>query len=405
MIDSHPVAPESVAAGTRILAEATRLSVPRYPGTPGDHETIAGVERGLRAAGLETSVQWFSYDLAPATRALRLVLVAGGLMAGVAGFVAQRTPLGAALVLVVALVPAVFFLAWSPWLERLYRRDGPTRTANVIGSRPAVHPDLTLIVMAHHDSKSQSLSLPCRMGLTLLAVVGVSALVVMAIAGAFWGRMPGPGWPAPALGCTVAVAALLLSTMRSGNLSPGGVDNAGSTAILLELARTLPGMIRNEVELVFLSTGAEEDHMVGAMRWLDVNAEIFGDRPVLCLNFDGAGAPGRTVLIERFGLGGMFSRTLSAVARRAAGRLGIPVRGILMLPGIGIDAIPFAHRGLDCLTLSSGSLGRATLSVHSSRDLPDHLSAETLGRITVLAQQIALELAREVKQGKKETRF
>ncbi len=405
MIDRQPVAPESVATGTRILAEATRLSVPRYPGTPGDHETIAGVERGLRAAGLDTSVQWFSYDLAPATRALRLVLVAGGLMAAVAGLVAQRTPLVAALALVVALVPAVFFLAWSPRLENLYRRDGQTRTANVIGSRPAGQPELTLIVMAHHDSKSQSLSLPSRMGLTFLAVAGVSALVLMAVVGTLWGRIPGPGWPAPALGCTVAVAALLLSTMRSGNRSPGGVDNAGSTAILLELARTLPGMIRDEVELVFLSTGAEEDHMVGAMRWLDVNAGSFGDRPVFCLNFDGAGAPGRTVLIERFGLGRMFSRTLSATARRAAGRLDIPVRGILMLPGIGIDAIPFAHRGLDCLTLSSGSLGRATLSVHSSRDLPDHLDAATLGRITVLSQQIALELAREVKQRKKETRF
>lgn len=381
-----------VTVGVRVCAEATELSVPRYPGTQGDRDTIAELERKLRAAGLATEAQWFSYDLAPATLALRCVLVAGGLMAGCAGLLATRSPVGAVAVLAVTLAPGLLFLAWSPWLERLYRMDGPTRTANVIGARRVDDPRLTFIIMAHHDSKSQSLSFPYRMGLTITAVVGMLALTGTAAAAAAVHRTPSPHWLAPTLGFVVCTSALLLATMRSGNLSPGGVDNAGSLAILLELARTLPGMIPGDVELVFLSTGAEEDHMVGAMRWLDATAAGLADRPVFCLNLDGAGAPGRAVLIERYGLGRMFSRSLSAAARRAAARLEFPVRGILMLPGIGIDAIPFAHRGIDCLTLSSGSLDRATLSVHSAGDRPEHLDPATLGRITDLAQQTLLEL-------------
>ncbi len=36
-----------------------------------------------------------------------------------------------------------------------------------------------------------------------------------------------------------------------------------------------------------------------------------------------------------------------------------------MPPAMGIDSIPFAHRGYDCLTFSSGSLGKTTFAIHS----------------------------------------
>jgi Zn-dependent M28 family amino/carboxypeptidase len=233
------------------------------------------------------------------------------------------------------------------------------------------------------------------MALTLIAAAAISALAALCVVGTLSGRLPGPSWLATVLGCAGGGAAVLLATMRSGNRSPGGVDNGGSLAVLLELARTLPDRLHDGVELVFLSTGAEEDHMVGAMRWLDAAASDLRGRTVYCLNLDGAGAPGRVVVIERFGLGRRFSPEMSLVARVAAKALGIPVRGILMPPGLGIDAIPFAHRGFDCLTLASGSLGRATLSVHSARDIPEHLDPATLERIFFLARQIVLELSSE----------
>jgi hypothetical protein len=64
-----------------------------------------------------------------------------------------------------------------------------------------------------------------------------------------------------------------------------------------------------------------------------------------------------------------------------------------MLPGIGIDAIPFDHRGVGCLTLSSGSLDRATLSVHSANDVARHLDAQTLARVASLGLAIAVDIA------------
>jgi acetylornithine deacetylase/succinyl-diaminopimelate desuccinylase-like protein len=165
-------------------------------------------------------------------------------------------------------------------------------------------------------------------------------------------------------------------------------------AIILEATRRLLADLDDDVELIVLSTGAEEDHMVGAMRWLDAFANGLAG-PVFCLNFDGAGAAGRSVLIERYGLGRLFSPVMSAAVRRAAARLGLKPRGILMMPGLGIDAIPFAHRGLPCLTLASGSLGRATMSVHSPNDRAEHLDADTLAEITDLAVETVKELSQQ----------
>ena len=125
--------------------------------------------------------------------------------------------------------------------------------------------------------------------------------------------------------------------------------------------------------------------MVGAMRWLDRHGDDLGGRPIYCLNFDGAGAPGRLVLLERYGVGRLFSATMSAAARRAAARLGVRVLGVMQPPGLGIDAIPFAHHGIPCLTLASGSLGRATMSVHSSADAAANLDPTALAKVFQLA--------------------
>jgi acetylornithine deacetylase/succinyl-diaminopimelate desuccinylase-like protein len=383
---------DPMADGRLIYDDAAALSFPRYPGTDGDSRAIAWVEEQMRERGLETSLEWFSYDIRPAQRTLQIVMIVGALLVALAGFLTPRMPIGGLCVLILALIPSLIFLAWAPSLEKLYRREGRTRTANVIGRRSVASPRMTLMLMAHHDSKSQSLSFPFRMGFTIAAIVGALVLAAVAVVAVVTGSLPGPPWIAPAAGSATALAALTLSTMKSGNRSPGAVDNAGSVAIVLAVTSRLISDLADDIELVVLSTGAEEDHMVGAMRWLDAHTDSL-QRPVFCLNFDGAGAPGRAVLIERYGFGRLFSAEMSMAVRRAADRLGINPRAIVMLPGMGIDAIPFAHRGMPCLTLASGSLGKATMSVHSANDKAEHLDPGTLAEIADLAYETMMELA------------
>jgi Zn-dependent M28 family amino/carboxypeptidase len=232
------------------------------------------------------------------------------------------------------------------------------------------------------------------MGTTLLAIAGAVALCGSLLFNLVAGATLGPAWLPVALAGAALSALLVLSTLRSGNVSPGGVDNAGSVAILVELARRLAATVGDEIELIFLSPGAEEDHMVGAMRWLDAHGAELQGRPVWALNFDGAGSPGRLVVLASYGPWRRFAPALCECADRAARRLGFPLRHVWLPPAVGIDAIPFHHRGIPCLTFSSGSLGRATFAVHSERDVADHLDAPTLARVAELAEAVVAELER-----------
>lgn len=383
--------------GRRILEEATELAFPRYPGTPGDRRAIEWLAGRLAESGLPVTRETFSYDIRPAFAALRGLLIGVGLLLAGAGLLAGAAPLAAGAVLLVALSTAGIFLVWAPGLERIYRGAGPTETENVFARRaPRGAPRLTLVYVAHHDSKSQNLTLPWRAALTcggIAAALGLAGLLVWA---ALTGAPPGGGRLAPAVGLGGALCLLVLSTLSSGNASPGGVDNAGSVGILLELARRLPARLPADVEAIFLSPGAEEDHMVGAMRWLDRHGAELSGRPVWTINIDGAGIPGKLALLERYGLGRSFSRRLSAEARAAAGELELPVRGVLIPPALGVDAIPFAHRGLDSITLASGSFGRAVLAVHSAGDVAANLSQEALERAAGLALRMGERLSAAV---------
>ncbi len=375
----------------RILGKAHELAFPRYPGTPGDERAMDLVEGWLRETGLAVVREPFSYDVRPAFGALRLLLVGTALLLLSAGLLAATVPVVAATVLLVALAAGGTFLGWAPWLERIYAREGRTATANIFARRPAAAaPRLSLVLMAHHDSKSQNLTMPVRGALTVVALLG-TLIVSVAVVWSSVASRP-PGWPGLVGGLLAAGALLVLSTLRSGNLSPGGVDNAGSVGILVELAGVLPQAAPDDVDLWFLSPGAEEDHMVGAMRWLDSHLEGLADRPVWVLNLDGAGIPGRLVLLERYGFGRLFSPELSRLARRVASREGIALRGVLLPPAMGVDAIPFAHRGLASLTLASGSLSRAAMAVHSPADVADNLDRTALDQSARLASGMALEL-------------
>jgi len=92
----------------------------------------------------------------------------------------------------------------------------------------------------------------------------------------------------------------------------------------------------------------------------------------------------------------MLERSPSLATRAhpvtAARELGLQLRGVWLPPAVGIDAIPFHHNGVDCLTFSSGSLGHATLAVHSAGDSAENLDPDTLARIALLARTTALKV-------------
>ena len=199
----------------------------------------------------------------------------------------------------------------------------------------------------------------------------------------------------PASGGLAVIALALLSTLRNENRSPGGTDNAGSVALLFELARELPASIPADVELVLLSPSAEEDHMIGVMRWLSRNlaTERAGGGEIIAINLDGAGSPGRAVAMQWFGFGRRFGPTIIRAARETSTALSIPMRRIWLPPAVGVDAIPFVNKGVECVTFSSGSLGRETMAVHSTKDVASNLCERSLENVYRLVHETARRLA------------
>jgi hypothetical protein len=371
--------------GKRLKEQAAEIAFPRAAGSAGNERARRIVRERFTEAGLHVEEQSFSYDLERAFRAIRWTLRGAAVAVGTAAALVTIRPGIASVALAAAILGGAVLLAWAPGIEKLYAADGPTSTANVIARRPASGPRRkTLIVLAHYDSKSQNLTFPWRMGSTLLAIFGTLTLTSCLVS-----RLD-PLWSQ--VGGGLAAAALaLLSTLRNENRSPGGTDNAGSVAILLELARELPGSIPPDVELVLLSPSAEEDHMVGAMRWLSRNlaTEQAGGTEIVAINIDGAGSPGRAVAMQWFGFGRRFGPTIIRAAREASATLAIPMRRIWLPPAIGVDAIPFVHRGIECVTFSSGSLGRETMAVHSAKDVADNLGERSLENVYRLVHETA----------------
>ncbi len=370
--------------------QATEIAFPRGAGSAGNERARRIVRERFVAAGLEVEEQPFSYDLERAFRAIRWTLRCLALAIAIAALLAAGRVGVAGLALALAVVAGGVLLAWAPGIEKLYAAEGRTRTANVVARRRATgRRRKTLVLLAHYDSKSQNLTFPWRMGSTLVAILGTLTLALFLV---FPDVLPVTSGQAG--GTAAALALALLSTLRNENRSPGGVDNAGSVALLTELAHDLPDALPDDVELILLSPSAEEDHMVGAMRWLagNLEAERAVCDDVIAINMDGAGIPGRAAAMRWFGFGRHFGRTIVRAAAEASAVLGIPMRFIWLPPAIGVDAIPFVHRGVECVTFTSGSLGRATLAVHSAGDVADNLSEQALEDVYRLVHETARRL-------------
>ena len=76
----------------RISAVARELAFPRYPGTPGDERAMALLESRLGESGLAVEREPFTYDMRPAFRALRALLIGAALLLLGAGLLAATAP-------------------------------------------------------------------------------------------------------------------------------------------------------------------------------------------------------------------------------------------------------------------------------------------------------------------------
>jgi hypothetical protein len=281
-------------------------------------------------------------------------------------------------------VAAVFVLTAAGLLAALGRSDrlvglgadGPVRTANVVG-RFRSGASRRLVLVAHHDTKSQPLSLAGRAALVTLLAVGWAAMPVEAAAGA----MLSGAWLARALDpLLLAGGAAGLGLAWGGGVwrdrSPGALDNAASVLCVLEAARRLAADPPEDLELVVAFTGGEEHMMLGArslVRWLEEPGRAGS---AFVVNLDGVGEPGPVGIVGP-------SRYIAPL-REAARRVEVAVRRVRLPPGAVTDAVPLRRAGLPVVGLTSGRLGPGARAVHTPRDRVENVDPRTMEEVVRL---------------------
>ena len=325
----------------------------------------------------------FDFTLFPAERLPRLISVAYTIGVIAVCWMSAKQPIFASLLCVGMLMIALSLTRWQKKLEWLYDVGKAHTSENIVAtSAPSAGVTLDLIFVAHYDSKSQVLPIAVRALCYCVAVGGLIGLTLLTlIQTVLKAQLPSPLiW---AVAGPICFCLLLLQFNFTQNRSPGAFDNASGVGILLELARCLAAPpLSNRMRLTFLSPGAEEYGMCGALRYIQRHATDYNPDRTYVVNLDGVGAVGKLTLITRYGMPPVVTSERLGSAIAACGKeVGVEVSEIYSPAGVGYDQLPIASRGFETVTLSSGGFGRAALKIHSKRDGMDLIHQDQLQRV------------------------
>lgn len=372
-----------------------RLAFPRRTGSAGEAEAVRLITAAFQEAGWPVEIQTFHFSPFPLMVGARLFLLGLAAFVVASAWLFPRAPGWAAGLSGVAVILACLGSRWNRLTERLYDLPPQRSACNLLARRPVDGADRDLVFLAHYDSKSQTQPLIARMALFGIALFGLLGLAGWLLLGALWP----PSFISPPLiygwSAAIMLAVALLQLNRSHNESPGALDNACGVGVLLELARCLPELGLTRTNLTFVATGAEEEGLAGAVRFMQAYAPDFDRERTFFVNLDGPGAAGRLILLAHSGFPPRpTAPRLATWVRDLARAQGQPILPVYLLVGAGTDQIPIAWRGFEAVTLEHGQWGPAWTRVHSRRDSLANIDRAALRTVG----EICVELTRQIEQ-------
>lgn len=362
---------------------ARSLSFPRAVGSAGEEAAASMIEKKLSEAGYLPQREEFFIPLTPWGTMKGCILFAVLILLGARGL-AFLYPMISAL----SSLSIVFFLVFYPsiWprfvgsktisrrLSGRNRKGDLGRSHNVVATLAAQdRPEQYIYLVAHYDSKSQSLPILLRAFCLFVATVASLWLGFSYFCFSKETLIFFPSWrvdPALALALLGLIPIFLLKT---GNRSPGGLDNAGSLGVLLHLANVLKQKIPLHSRVTFLFTGAEELGLQGAFAYLQRHKNEIEKEKTYFLNLDSVGVKGATRIYFRkgalpIGREPHFVYRMKEIAKP----LGIGTGSFSF--GIMMDHQAILEKGYRAVSLACAS--KKILKVHTAGDTADRLEEE-----------------------------
>jgi hypothetical protein len=405
----------------RALHYATQLSTPRLVGTKQEQNAGQQVSAWLESFGYQVERQPFRFADASSVILAAEILASQALIGITLWLHSQGSPAQTVsalfLILLIALTGPVNRLVQenslasepdeqsSTW-ARLFTHLGKRyQTYNCWARLPGLAPQpggTQLILIAHYDTKSQAMPLVVRIALFVVGIGGSAVFAILVLASTFY---PPLAVVAQMVGVLSILAGIPLWFLNQGNASPGAIDNASGTGVVLHLAEALachPEVCR-QIGLSILITSAEELSTMGAVAFVRRNRPQLSHQAKMgrlyVLNFDGPGVDGKlTWAGKERSRDQATDPSLYSLATQACKELDLPL-GRFNLPGALFDHIPFSNLGMDAGSLIA--VGRDSLKVHTPQDTPDRLDArgfDQAGQATlrIISQLVALPNAAQV---------
>ena len=364
--------------GERAKQYAREIAFPRMVGTEGEARAGETIVRILKELGYQVHQEEFSIRVPPWVWMKGFLVVSFGL------FVVTR--LGLTFSPVVSLVGGGLLILWIMGWEGMWFRLGrwgisedpghKRCTRNIFAELPTKDGGHPLYLVAHYDSKSQSLNLYLRAILFLFGNLGAAFFVVWAwvVVLRGWGEGRVLSLPAWVQVIFVAVCLLhlvyLLGRMRNG--SEGAVDNASGVGVLLETARILRLNPPPGIRPVFLFTGAEELGLLGALMAAKKHGPNMLQAKAFLINIDSVG---RGRVLRGCSVGEEGRHWLGELIKMSRTR-GLQLRRLPFLKGIMMDHLAFAPM-IPAVSLTS--IYGEGWHIHTPRDILALVQAEGLG--------------------------
>jgi len=355
--------------------------------SPGAARAMDLITELFRETGFEVIRQEFTVSNWPITMAGKIIPLVAATALILTGGLYPNSPWASSIILAALLVMVLTTGRWIRVGKRLFDLGQQIPGANIIArSGPPDPQRLTLIFLAHHDSKSQSLPILFRLTILVLAVLICLVLLVLTIVSALGltGAYPIAFW----ILVWAADFCLMVQVVNSsGNLSPGAMDNASGVAILTALARRLKNELGEKANLVFVATGAEELGLGGALRFLQRYGHEFDRARTACINFDTLGCGKKVYLAGSRGT--PFSSIPEMLSRQLYAR-GFAVARLPMLIGVGMDHQQLNAAGFWAISLTQAPC-RAGRRIHSINDRAGYVDVASLANIADAAAKVAID--------------
>jgi hypothetical protein len=237
--------------------------------------------------------------------------------------------------------------------------------------------DPAVWLVAHLDSKSQTISMRVRVAAIVLCVLAWIVLLLL------WGaRAVAPVAPLTmaAIAALATVAALPLAFCRVGSEGDGALDNASGVATVLG---ALP-YLAPETAVGVVIPSAEELGLAGARAW------VAGRAPGVAINCDGVDDGGPVVCM----LSSPSEYQFRDLFRRAGMQSGEEILVRPLVPGVLVDAVAFKDARWMAITISRGTW-RSLARVHTRGDTLSEMDGTGIDRTARFIARLADALAME----------